>query len=606
MKMDDSLKEVTDVLDNVHPALSGSYERKPPTKIVKPRKRGTNVSDKTIVAIDIVRDTFLTERGKTGTVTELISGLETLKQEYIFVCRGIAEFTSMCQEFYAEHDAFQFFCTPMQREKWSLVNYVRNSEKGEGHRHTMYKNRTIVSRLGFSWSKSKRKKRNVYHLCLDPITFSDRAWGRDPVTLNELINWGKELRDFCKREQVNLRPTQGGIGRQYLRDPRFYPEARRKVPRATNDSARSALGRITMRMHARRDKQYQAWYIDQHGAHHYQVQHSDLPDSDYTFAFGNFRTLQGIWKSDPERVRSFLSRFKGLLYCTIDYETVGGRWEPDFLWKHKTGTPIYLFTNQLDLLHSLGGKVTGIIAAWGTSRRDNGLPEIGKHHIALTQELNYGWLKPLLLSTYGCLATRPKRQSYGFGKTYSERGKRVPLPAGRRTLDTILHETHTENEPATNNVIHRGMIEAATECETILYANYLQSLGYRVLAVRVDAVVVEDDCDLPTIPLFDPWRVVSRLTNLEFHDNACFTSLEINKGVTNKDMILKRARGGGSPRIGNAERQLARKINVWEAAHKGHGGPTYKRNDDNTFTNMKTGVTYQRGSGGKLVPVAQK
>lgn len=567
------LEEINAVLDNANTALRG-MEKWEPRKTVKPRKRSTNAL-KTIVAVDLQSATYVTEHGKSGSLDELVTNLHSLTTEYLFVCRGMAEFVSVLQEYYQFHEYFQFFVTPFEREIWTLSNQTRE----KGHKHGKFNNATLVSRFGFNWAKEPRKGKNIYHLALDPVTFSDRALRRDPVTQLELIRWADELRTFCYQELLSLRPTQGGIGRQYLRDPRFYPEPRRKVPRATNDRSRSAVGRVTIRSHAREGSQYQAWYIDQHAAHHYQVQHTKLPDANYIYARGHYKTLETPWKSDPKRISQYLSNFNGLLLVTITYTPMGIQWVPAYLESHKTGTPIYVYSNELDMLNSVGVEITSIIASWGTNRVDTGLAAIGKHLSSLPEDLKYDWLKPALLSVYGCLATKPKRQSFGFGSSSSQRSERVSLPAGARTLDTYLHRTNKATEPSTNNVIHRGMIEAATQSETILYANWLQSKGYRVLAVRVDAVIVEDDGDLPTIPLFDPWRIVSPLSGLQFYGDSAFVAVEMNRGVVGKDLLLKTsARGHTGPgKLGSMEEQFQRKINIWEAGQRGHGPSNYTR-----------------------------
>ena len=538
--------------------MSEHSGRRCATRSVKPRAGKIN-ADRPIVAVRLSTDEYVTEDGEYGTIEDLAVRLPELRAS-VFICTGSGELLSILSDSYGDNGRWQYSVAPGFREHW------RPHLAAAGRR--VYTNLTIVNWFGF---QGERKQANRYHIALDPLVFSDAPTEVRPSTLPELLQWGKGIRAFCIQENVNIRPTQGAIARQFLTDPRFYPNDRRKVPRATNDRAREYIGGNHYEVRGR-DDTYTGHYVDQSSAHHHAARNTDLPSSNSLYAYGHFR-LPGEaapWKVDPERVYEFLGVFKGLVCGHIGWDRRGGQYVPEWMqeWRptkigDKPGPPTYFYTCELDLMRSLGVTVTSIVAAWGATTADEGLPAYARHAGELVAAGGAYWLKPLLLAAYGCLATRPKEHSVGFH--HSKGGKATDIPVGKRTLTVSLNEASKELEPSTNNVIQRGMIEAATRAESLMYANYLQSEGFRVLCIYVDAVIVEEDDR--EIPIFPPWRHKKPLTGLRFISRNAFTSMEMTKlpGHPDRAAILAASLGERLPRerIGNRARQDERLVNHW-------------------------------------------
>lgn len=522
----------SDVTGSVRPAKYGK---------VRPRRRKTN-ADLPIITV-VLDEGFCLEDGQIGDIEEFIVRFREFEHS-IIVGYGIAELCSLLKEY---HPELQAVVTASRRQHWSAAAEARNQQRaanGKGPHHA-YKNMTLIHRMGFTHGrhtthKGNRRIKQKLHLCLDPMTFQDRAIQdyvhNDHISLRQ---WAVEIRSFCQEELLDIKATAGAIGRQYLRDPRFYPTDRRKVHISTNEKLRPFLGNnhyeVRIAPRCIETKEYAGRYLDQHAAHHYQTEQSQLPSSNDTKCYGAFRGNQKIWKTDPLRIHRFLREFKGAFIADIRFTPKRLQWVPDEL-RRQNLSRILLCTTELDLLYSLGAKVTAIYCAWGSYTVDTGLPRFATHAQALIEiHGEKGWLKQLLLATYGCLATRPRKVQFGY--LLSGSGTPTKLPAGKRTLTVRLHETNRNIEPSTNNVLQRLMIERATRCESLMYANRLQQQGYRVLAIYVDAVIVEFDGRKP--PTLPPWTQKKALTHLRFIRKNAFVSYEMTKvpgGLTSAEM----------------------------------------------------------------------
>jgi hypothetical protein len=199
-------------------------------------------------------------------------------------------------------------------------------------------------------------------------------------------------------------------------------------------------------------------------------------------------------------------------------------WRPEYL--DKDG-PVTFFTSELPILESLGVQVTTIFAAWGSREQDHGLQAYADYALERLGADPPLWLKTLLLSTYGSLATRARKHTVGYAKATGKTEART-VHAGRSSFQAQMRSTSRAGEPSVNNVLHRALIEAATRTESLMFANYLQQNGHRTLAVYADALIVEaSDRELPVIP--QPWRIKTRLHNLRFISSNAFVSDEMSK-----------------------------------------------------------------------------
>lgn len=492
-------------------------------RTIKPRARAY----KRLPVIVVTGDIWIDEDGQTRTIGQLLPDFPK-RPSTLFACVGAADLA-------AELDV-AFSVTHPKSWQWRVTTQEKGIIRPDGLRAATRMS-TVVHYFGF--------KNGYYHKLIDPVTMYGRSlgdiWPGDESPNVKLMQWATTIRDFCDENGLEVRPTIGAISGQFLTDRRFYPNARRKVPSKINASARGHLpgNHYALTVHPSPRREYNAHYLDQHRAHHYHARTTRLPDANSLYAYGWFVNLDGISFEQPE------PGFTGLYCLTLDF--------PDkrnqiLHWLNPQCKHHFVFSNELPLLLDMGYKVTGIVAAWGSHQQDKG---IARYSIWANQQLDIHqdalWLKPLLLATYGTLATRPT-----LGETIfrlAKQGEKVSVYAGRRELTGLLvHRSH-KLEPGIANVIHRGMIEAATRAESIGLAHWLQSSGHRVLSIYADAVMVEVDDDKPLPQLPDPWRPKETLNHLQFVNKQAFISGEMTKlpGVTSELRKFARNSNGLAP-----------------------------------------------------------
>lgn len=476
----------------------------------------------------------------------------------VFVTRNGSDLVARFDKHWTDDPLWNWKATPKERE---LIR--------EGHPKRASRCTVSVSWFGFKAFKpgGKEKQKGIRHIVLDPVTFYgrklDEIWPGPETVLERLLAWGTQLRNWTYENRLHLRPTNGSVSSQLLRDKRFYPNSRRKIAKGVNERARDNLPGNYYRLYVDDDhKERSAIYLDQTRAHHYHAQRIQLPHADCLFARGQFHPIG--------RHPSFSvnSNYHGLYY--LRYRTPNRPSRLVFTWydngqKPDTEYNGFVYSNEIELLKDLGYTIIGAIAFWGGRKLDTGIRAIAKwSNEQLDDHGGAAWLKPILLSAYGVLATRPKPVLALYGR--AKRGTSASVDTGGNTLTGMLvgKTTGPKVEPAFANVLHRGMIEAATRAESLGYAHYLTGKGYTVLSIYADAVIIADD-EGKDLPLqINPWRIKQKLTHLQFINTQAFVSGEMTKlpGIINRD-ILKVSRGvvGKSPTLPKLE-QLSGRIIV--------------------------------------------
>lgn len=495
-------------------------------RTIKPRARV--YPRRPVIAIDDDGN-WIGEDGTTGSTNNLFTHLHEYPAT-IFAKQGGADFVAKLDATYrlTHKDSWQVRISEQERA------IIRPGGFRAATRVT-----ATVHYFGF--------KNKSYHKMLDPVTMYGAGlatvWPGDTPAIERLLAWAIQVRDFCDENGMEVRPTIGGIAGQYLTDRRFYPHARRKVPWTINDRARQNLpgNHYALYVHPSPRYEFTAEYLDQHRAHHYHARTVALPDANSLYAHGHFITLRdAMWQGDE-----IPDDFYGL-YC-LDLEAPR-RKRFQFL---RTGTR-FVFSNELPLLRDMGYRILAVRAAWGSNQRDTGIPRYARYASEqLDRYHDAPWIKPLLLATYGTLATRATWGETVFKLASS--GTPATIHTGHHSIDGMLVRAPQKLEPKIANVIHRGMIEAATRAESIGLAHYLSCEGYRVLSIYADAVMVEHDDDhpLPTLP--EPWRLKRTLNHLQFISKQAFTSGEMTKlpGVGRELRNYSRRSNGQAPqRIG--------------------------------------------------------
>lgn len=508
---------------------------KPPEKIVKPRRR----APRRLPVVAIVGTDTLDEQGNIGTVTDLIRGLKE-REPTLFVAIQAAGFIAVLDNVFDELPAWQWRATVNERDVCRPDGTIKATRVS-----------TVIRYFGF--------RHHNFHKIIDPITMYGRYTGNlrpgNPNLIASLLKWGVNIRDFCDGNSIEVRPTMGSLAGQFLTDSRFYPNARRKVPTATNARMREYLPgnyyRLNVQPEAR--EQFTALYLDQHRAHHYHARHLEFPDANLLYAFGNFHAMGGI------AFTGTWPNFYGL-YC-LDLS------KPDkhrsyFNWLDDTKLDKqFVYSNELPVLLDMGYAVKGVRAAWGSWRKETGLNKYAAWaETQLDANNDAAWLKPILLATYGVLATKPRKPHSVFKRASA--GEPAILPTGREKLCGLEIKGKRKLEPGTANVLHRGMIEAATRLESITYARHLDLQGFTVLSIYADAVIVQLDDDNPPPLLLPPWEIKETLNHLQFINHQAFISGEMTKlpGVNRELLAYSRSGTGHAPRKRAIEALTGREI----------------------------------------------
>jgi len=505
----------------------------PPAPRVTPRKRATN-ADRPIIAASVAYDRWTNESGDVGTLAELSPLLRTILPS-IIACDHSAELLAYLHERYRFDPQWQFRVTPLER-----TVFQPSARPGA----LMTQTGTLVNFFGWRMSAdSSRNVPNLYHLCIDPITFSNfqlhRGTDVTVVTCNsegedslaQLMQWARDLRAFCMEQLIDLKSTQGATARQFLRDPRFYPEPRRKIPRATNERVRLNLPGneyvLKVPEAAESSATYpECLYIDQGRAHHSHAAKAAFPNADTLNAYGNFHAdSPPPWRSDPRRISDFILPFHGMILGELEYTGRSYHWRPSYL---DTGRPVVWYSTDTDILATLKVRCKCIYAAWGSTEQDLGLNAYAEWAIDRLGSNPPLWLKTLLLSTYGTLATRARQYSFGYAQSDSDKVHPETIRAGRSEFIAMMFTTKHDSEPSTNNVLHRGLIEAATRTESLVLANHLARHGWQTLAIYADALIVRAKADREP-ELYAPWTIKERLHNVQFISSNAFISDEMRK-----------------------------------------------------------------------------
>lgn len=537
---------------------SRRYYREPsPDRIVKPRKRRA-ASPLPIISAH-GPDVFLERTGETVPMADLGKAIVT-EPASILVAHNVALIVADLNREFIDHPLWQLRASPVEREIYGLDRTRKKIKQTD----------TVFAFFGWRTERIGERRNasngtpSRYFLPLDPLLFVRQTvheirGGGYPLL--ELFEWARDVREFAQTNGLALKPTSGGLAAQLLRDPRFYPEPRRKIPKIDNRKARDRLPGNHYRLNCKTNEFHAASYLDQVNAHHSCARDLEFPDANSLYAKGRFGRPDDdrVWcKLGSRRYRKVIAEH-GLLYAKVWIPNLPqGSFPPPFMDKPGDHL-VYIWTNELPDFFGLGGRIDHLIAAWTSPDRDAGLNRYARwaqRELEGQPETRRRWLKPLLLSTYGILAAKPRRLEFAFKQARGGRLKQYPVGGG--TIELTVKVADREVEMRTTNVIHRGMIEAETRARSLRLARELSAAGVNVLAVYADSVFVESGAPLPLLQ--DPWRVKEHLDGLHFLNEVSFISRQMTKlpGVPreHRDLIaLKRHIAGGA----QTPRKLGRK-----------------------------------------------
>lgn len=466
----------------------------------------------------------------------------------IFVCENAPAILIELNELFGNMPGWQWRVTPVERRKFKAFRTDRPTETRD----------VIVNYFGFRFPHGQ-KYRTFYHYPLDTMTFLGGSISKafpdhaDPV--RALIDWGTDVRDFARENNLKVSPTTGGLAAQLLRDPRFFPANRRKVPRATNDRARPQLPGNHYELFVPENRTIKgALYLDMTGAHHYAAEQVTFPDPNRLYARGYFRDPpedvigRKVWARAHSPLCDSILHTQGLFLVRLQIphhlQRSQNLFPPPWL-RRPSGTRLaYVYSNELPMIEQFGAVLDGVEAAWTSSLTDSGLNRYARWSRTTTDSMKAfrkAWAKPALLSAYGMLAARPRRREFGYRE--AERGEDHIYMTSGGPLQVKALMTNHEQDSVIANVIARGMIEAQVRMEVLALAAELHSRGCKIIALYADSIILTDDSPLPLLP--DHWRVKSTLSHLEFFNPVSFRSDEMIRlpGVPARDVLDKLAVG---------------------------------------------------------------
>lgn len=486
-----------------------------PDRVVRPRKRGYKP-----MRIAVAYDNWIFDQDDYW--TRDIPGYVYSIPPTIFVIADAGWFLGTLIDAYGDHPDFTFKLTQPEQD-----------------RETARISRTLISSFGFyrpispTDQNSVRRKplRARQHQCWDvhgmTQTTAYSMVGEAKITRENMFRFACDVRAWAQEQNLELRNSLSGYANQLLRDQRFYPEPRRRVPRQTNERARPHLpgNRVELMVDPDITHAYDVTTIDQRSAHHRIVQTLTLPSADTLYARGYFHSPDNAeqyfaHRSDPNYSRTI--RLPGMLCVGLHSRPTEHREfrlkKQDFAGFRK----VYLWTNEIEFIESTGSHIEGIYAAWSANTTDTGLAQYGawaQVEIESATDKRKQWLKPLLHSTYGLLAAKPRALKFGY--RHANSGTPDSFMLGNREIPVMSH-TLQAWAPASANVIQRGLIEAETQLRSLRMAQHLTSQGCTVLHIQTDGIHLLGN--LPT-NLPGDWKI-GELTYVQYIDNVSWVAFE--------------------------------------------------------------------------------
>lgn len=358
------------------------------------------------------------------------------------------------------------------------------------------------------------------------IVWSPRDMMRDPTrsvqahTVPNLLRFASDVRAFCHEQGLPIPTTLPGIASSLLRDERFWPEDRGRVPRATNDRLRPLLPGVYSELRAKTGQHYQAVGLDQRTAYHRAAQETPTPDPTTLFARGYFSNPDEapIWCSPGDVLYDRIVGQPGVVCATVSVRPLRkGEVRPPALTpgRHR----IYIWTNELPYCETHGMQVHALHAAWTSNLMDDGLPRYGAYaetQIRAADDYRKVWLKPTLHAAYGLLGARPRNLSIGHYRGKGNPAVRL-LGLGHEFL---VHERQLGSlQSATVNVAMLGTLQAEIRLRSFKMATALMSEGVEVLHIHADGIHVHG-----ALPLLDDSWSIKPLDNLTYLDRVSWLS----------------------------------------------------------------------------------
>lgn len=480
----------------------------PRPRIITPRKRG--YVHRQVIAVR--GELAVSEHGE---VIENPAGFASENEGHIWIVDDPAWILHTMLRVHAAHPDFNYQIITSEDD--SPVRFVKSR----------------ITRFGFRCKHPKNsperdacpyRRRRAMHTVWSPGDLSPNP-GKilTDYTHASLLELATDIRDWCQKEDIPIPTTLAGIANSLLRDKRFWPEARGRVPRATNENVRRFLPGVYSKLLASRGERHHAIALDQRTAYHVAAQEVPTPDPTSLFARGYFNDPENapVWTVPGEQLYDRTVLQPGIVYVLVDARPIR---------KHEHRPPavqtagryrVALWTNELPLCEANGVTVYGIIAAWTATAADTGMPRYGAYaqrQITEASDFRKRWLKPTLHALYGLLATRPRRIKVGHLRGTAERGiARIGFGHEFNVAQADLGII----QPLTANVATLGVLQSEIRKRSLELARTLSEAGVTILHIHADGLHVEG-----RLPLMPPEWTVEPLTDLEYLDQQSWLARE--------------------------------------------------------------------------------
>ncbi len=509
--------------------------------IVSPQPR----YDETRPVIAITAHAILTEAGDLWrdepTPRESLRRIFKDSPPSLVACDRALPVLAELAELFADDPRFQFEIFSMPKEaynpEWQALGVRAVTET------------LVVNRVGLR--VANRGQKGLWHLLLDCVDMTGgipEALIQASTRVDALMKWGCLMRKLVREFDLRVRPTNGGIASQLLRSRRFYPDARRRVPRQTNASCRPGL-RGNHYDYSQLDPAttyVNVLEIDQRNAHHFAAATVELPHSDSLYARGSFqhpeKPVRGTgWLHGSRGFEREISRC-GMFLVELHKPRPKVRFAPSFLMRDER--PVLICSNEIPHLEAIGWSVYRLIASWTGDPEppDRGISAYAEYCLALseaTPPAEWAVMKRTLLTLYGMLGATEKQITRYYRQSRSDL-EPTEIKVGAHSLSALASKPRA-TQPFTANVVQRAMIEAETAWCSINLAN---SIDNGVLAIYADAIYVQTDA--PPL-LAAPWRIKNEMAT------ATFPKPAVVIGTTKSGKPIRKIPGGLRREIETAE-----------------------------------------------------
>lgn len=385
----------------------------------------------------------------------------------IIVVDSSADWARTTSKLHKVHDAFDYGLTVFETSLIDVPDYIMERE------------------VCFEWglrpklrTDSKKNNDNTnWHNVLDPEMFI----GMSNLGLlsddDDLYRFASEYREWCQSRNIPISLSKGSAAGRILRG--LVKESQVKVPYATNQNCRHALGANLTITNTHGRTHIDVTEFDQYSAQHLVAHGLALPDRNSFIAHGDFNRQEQVFFYPGTEWFNRLTQQqeRGVILCEVEQweEKIYRARYPYSPYRPFTDEPIWITTNELSLVKRCGIIITGIIAAWTSPDRSYELTEHAKlalEELEHAEPFTKSWLKPINLAVYGSTAATA----------------RVSL---RRTLRLGDSLPRRQNERITNHVTWLAMIQREVRKRSVMFALDLLDQDIKVIGIYVDAVYAQ-------------------------------------------------------------------------------------------------------------------